>query len=109
MKSLPVPNPMANPIAQNIRKAIERLMRIFPITAPEFFIRDSPTSSIANPACMNRTRVAPMNTRSELTAMSVGVGLPCERANAGTSSSITAASTGTSRNDLKRIYSPCAW
>ncbi len=49
-------------------------MRIFPITAPEFFIRDSPTSSIANPACMNRTRVAPTKTRSVLIAMSWSVG-----------------------------------
>ena len=106
MKSLPVPKASEKPTAQNIRKAIDTLMRIFPITAPAFFMRDSPTSSIANPACMKRTRTAAMNTNVVLTAMSVGVTSSCAAARAGTSSSSTATRAGTSRNGLKRIYSP---
>ena len=81
-------------------------MRIFPITAPAFFMRESPTSSIANPACMKRTRTAAKKTKVVLTAMSGSVTSSWAAARAGTSSSITATSTGTSRNDLKRIYSP---
>ena len=73
MKSFPVPNASENPTAQNIRNAIDTLMRIFPITAPAFFMRDSPTSSIANPACMKRTRTAAMNTKVVL-MRDVGVG-----------------------------------
>ena len=70
MKSLPVPKANEKPIAQNIRKLIDRLMRIFPITAPAFFMRERPTSSMAKPACMNRTRTAAKNTRRVLIAMS---------------------------------------
>ena len=100
MKSLPVPKPMAKPMAQNIRNEIDRLMRIFPITAPAFFMRDRPTSSIAKPACMNRTRIAATTTQIELIAMSCGV-TSCAAARPGTSSSITATSAGTNRNGLR--------
>ena len=82
-------------------------MRIFPITAPAFFMRESPTSSIAKPACMKRTRTAAKKTNVVLTAMSVAVTSSWAAARAGTSSSSTATSAGTSRNDLNRIYSPC--
>ena len=73
MKSFPVPKPIAKPTAQNMRNVTDRLMRIFPITAPAFFMRESPTSSIAKPACMNRTRTAATTTQIELIAMSCGV------------------------------------
>src|SRR5215212_9345780 len=56
--ALPVPKASANPKAQKSRAAIARLTRIFATTLPTFFIRENPTSSIANPACMNNTRHA---------------------------------------------------
>src|ERR687897_2775648 len=56
--ALPVPKASANPKAQNNRAAIARLTRIFATTLPTFFIRENPTSSIANPACINKTRQA---------------------------------------------------
>src|ERR687890_2578329 len=58
MSALPVPKASANPKAQNNRAAIARLTKIFATTLPTFFIRENPTSSIANPACMNNTRTA---------------------------------------------------
>src|SRR5215212_7260835 len=60
--ALPVPKASANPKAQNNNAAIARLTRIFATTLPTFFIREKPTSSIANPACMNNTRQAAMIT-----------------------------------------------
>ena len=62
MMALPVPKVMAKPTAQNSRAAMARLTRIFATTLPTFFIREKPTSSIANPACMNSTSTAAMIT-----------------------------------------------
>src|SRR5829696_5763870 len=56
--ALPVPKASANPKAQKRSAAIARLTRIFATTLPTFFIRENPTSSIANPACINSTRHA---------------------------------------------------
>src|SRR5215204_2389516 len=58
ISALPVPKASANPTAQNNRAAMARLTSILATTLPTFFIREKPTSSIANPACMKRTRQA---------------------------------------------------
>src|SRR5215204_6370858 len=62
--ALPEPKASANPTAQNNRAAMARLTRIFATTLPTFFIREKPTSNIANPACMKRTRHAVMITQT---------------------------------------------
>jgi hypothetical protein len=56
--ALPAPKARAKPKAQNNSAAMARFTRIFATTLPTFFIREKPTSSIANPACMKRTRQA---------------------------------------------------
>src|SRR5215212_8381297 len=56
--ALPEPKARAKPKAQNSRAAIARLTSILATTLPTFFIREKPTSSIANPACMKSTRTA---------------------------------------------------
>ena len=38
--------------------AIDRLVKIFATPVPAFFMREKPISSMANPACMNRTSTA---------------------------------------------------
>src|SRR5918994_1634620 len=60
--ALPEPKASANPKAQNSRAAMARFTRIFATTLPTFFIRENPTSSMANPACIKRTRHAAMIT-----------------------------------------------
>jgi hypothetical protein len=42
--------------------AIERLVRIFATPVPAFLAREKPISSIAKPACMNRTSTAATKT-----------------------------------------------
>ena len=91
-------------------EVIDRLMRIFPITAPAFFMRDSPTSSIAKPACMNRTRIAATTIQIELTptsapdAGSPPAGPAATAASAGADNTSTSAQSGTSRSDLNRMH-----
>src|SRR5918998_3414580 len=58
ISALPVPKASAKPTPQKSSAAMARLIRIFAPTLPTFFIREKPTSSIANPACMNNTRTA---------------------------------------------------
>ena len=60
--AFPVPKASAKPKAQKRSAAIARLTRIFATTLPTFFILENPTSSIANPACINKTRHAAMIT-----------------------------------------------
>jgi hypothetical protein len=47
--------------------AIDRLVRIFATPVPAFFAREKPISSMANPACMNRTSTAAITTQRVLT------------------------------------------
>ena len=107
MKSLPVPKANEKPTAQNIRNEIDRLMRIFPITAPAFFMRERPTSSIAKPACMNRTRTAATTTQTWLVAnaTSLTVGSAAKAA-VGDASSASIAMKAKRRIQRDRIGSP---
>src|ERR687886_1684704 len=45
--------------------------RIFATTLPTFFMREKPTSSIANPACMNSTSIAATITHMVSTATAI--------------------------------------
>src|SRR5437879_253244 len=109
-KSLPLPKPIEKPIAQYMMKQIATFTRIFPATAPAFFMRESPISSIANPACMNSTSVAVTTTQMALAAMSVlddgspPGGPSAIAAMAGAASTNSTAHTGTSRSDLNRMH-----
>src|SRR5947209_13315134 len=52
----PAPNAKPKPTAQYAIELTLRLVTTLATTVPTFFIRLKPTSSIANPACMNITR-----------------------------------------------------
>src|SRR5215208_6925330 len=86
--ALPVPKAIAKPTAQNNSAAIARLTRILATTLPTFFIREKPTSSIANPACMNSTSTAATTTHmvSIASERSLTVGPSCASARPGRAS-----------------------
>jgi hypothetical protein len=88
MMALPAPKAIANPTAQNNSAAIARLTSILATTLPTFFIREKPTSSIANPACMNNTRTAATMTHTVSIASerSATVGPSCASARPGSAS-----------------------
>src|ERR1700730_7635666 len=52
----PGPNARPGPTAQYAMELTLRLVTTLATTVPTFFMRLNPTSSIANPACMNMTR-----------------------------------------------------
>src|SRR3982074_362678 len=54
----PAPKAKPNPTAQYAIELTLRLVMTLATTVPTFFIRLKPTSSIANPACMNMTKQA---------------------------------------------------
>ena len=66
--SLPVPNAMAKPTDQKTTVEMARLTMILPTTAPTFLPREKPTSSMANPSCMNSTSTAATMTQTVSTA-----------------------------------------
>src|SRR5918998_2319053 len=88
ISALPVPKASAKPTPQKSSAAMARLIRIFATTLPTFFIREKPTSSIANPACMNSTRQAATMTHTVSIASerSATVGPSCASARAGSAS-----------------------
>src|SRR5262249_23712585 len=80
--------------------------------APAFFIRERPISSIAKPACMNRTSTAVITTHIVLlvVARSVTDGVAAE-ASAGTASTSSAASgrSRRGRNRMDTLLGPGTW
>src|SRR5215211_1888280 len=88
MIALPAPKARAKPTAQNNSAAIARLTSILATTLPTFFIREKPTSSIANPACMKRTRhaVTITHTVSIASERSAVEGPSCANASPGSAS-----------------------
>ena len=87
---------------------------ILPATAPAFFMRDRPISSIANPACMNNTRMAASTTHIWLAenatswicvANSAGVG-SAAKADTGNATSANIAKAMMRRNTPVRMISP---
>src|SRR4051795_12103459 len=62
----PPPKAKANPTAQYMMEEIEKLVRIFAITVPEFLARENPISRNAKPACMNITKQPATITQIEL-------------------------------------------
>jgi hypothetical protein len=103
---LPSPKAIANPNAQNITRAIERLTRVFAMIAPAFFMRESPVSNMAKPACMNSTRTAAMTTHNVLMALVSSAPSSCAAASAGTSRRRAATKIGTRRKALNLICAP---
>src|SRR3981081_3741293 len=57
-KMPPAPKAKPNPTAQYEMELTLKLVMTLATTVPTFFIRLKPTSSIANPACMNMTKQA---------------------------------------------------
>src|ERR687893_2507559 len=86
--ALPVPKVIAKPTAKNSNAAMARLTRILATTLPTFFIREKPTSSIANPACMNNTSTAATITQtvSSASESSAVEGPSCAKASPGNAS-----------------------
>src|SRR3954466_765706 len=64
--NFPAPKAKAKPTAQYMIAAIEKFVRIFATTVPEFLPREKPISSRAKPACMNITKQPATITQIEL-------------------------------------------
>src|SRR3982074_3510655 len=63
-KMPPAPKAKPNPTAQYEMELTLKLVMTLATTVPTFFIRLKPTSSIANPACMNMTKQAATMTQT---------------------------------------------
>src|SRR3954471_23777202 len=96
----PLPKAKANPIAQYMIAAIEKLARIFATTVPAFLPREKPISSSAKPACMNITSMPARITQSELIATDCGSApfSAASRVSADATAGITRAATSPSRD-----------
>jgi hypothetical protein len=86
-------------------RAIERLMKILAITAPAFFMRERPVSSIAKPACMKMTRTAASTTQIVLMAVVIEAS-SCAAASAGATRSSAIAQIGARRKARNVICAP---
>ena len=64
MNALPAPNIMAKPIAQYAMEPIEKSIRFFMRMLTAFLARVNPDSTIANPACIKKTRNAATSTHN---------------------------------------------
>src|SRR5919199_5726310 len=58
------PKASAKPTAQYANEATLKFVTTLATTVPTFFMREKPTSSIPNPACMNMTRTAATTTQT---------------------------------------------
>src|ERR1700716_3615707 len=74
-KMPPAPKAQANHTAQYAIELTLKLVMTLATTVPTFFIRLKPSSSIANPACMNMTKTPVTMTQTVSDAMSAVVGL----------------------------------
>ena len=106
-KPLPVAKASEKPTAQNIRNEMARLMTIFPATAPAFFMRERPISSIAKPACMNSTRIAATTTHIWFVAKATSLTVvSAAKAAVGDASSASNAMKAKRRIQRDRMFSP---
>src|ERR1700682_2114129 len=92
-KMPPAPKAKPNPTAQYEMELTLKLVMTLATTVPTFFIRLKPTSSIANPACMNMTKQAATITQTVSAATPaawVAVGSSAARAATGVRAESTA-------------------
>ena len=71
------PNKKLNPIRTNITVPIQKSIRFFIIMLPEFFALVNPVSTIAKPACIQKTRAAPIRNHTPNNSASTADKISC--------------------------------